>query len=143
MPISSVLLPVFVQVVLVSVLGGLLAKRRYESVQSKQVRRSEVSLGERNWPARTQAASNAFSHQFELPVLYFALVPLALITRKADLLFVILSWAFVLSRVAHAIVYVTTNHVPTRFAAFLVGAAILLIMWIAFAAGILAGPAPA
>jgi hypothetical protein len=50
-----------------------------------------------------------------------------------------LSWAFVLLRIAHAFVHVTTNHVPTRFCWFLAGALMLLVMWIVFAARILLG----
>lgn len=78
-----------------------------------------------------------------MPVLFYALVALAIITRKADLLFVVLSWIFVVSRLVHAAVYVTTNHVPHRFAAYLVGAVTLIILWISFAARILVVPLPA
>lgn len=141
MPVSSVLLPVFVQVGLAIALVGLLGSRRFAAARRREVRLADISLGERNWPPRAQAASNAYSHQFELPVLYFALVPLALITRKADLLFVVLSWAFVLSRIAHALIYVTVNHVPSRFAAFLAGVVVLAIMWIRLAVQVLGEPA--
>ena len=76
-------------------------------------------------------------------MLFFALVPLAIITRKADLLFVVLSWAFVLSRIGHAVAYVTTNELRYRFGAFLVGVLALLVMWVVFAVRILATPLPA
>ena len=107
------------------------------------MRREDVILGQRSWPASAQAAANAFSNQFELPVLYFALVPLAIITRKADVLFVVLSWVFVLSRIVHAGVYVTSNRIPFRLGAFAVGAVALLILWVQFAIRILATPLPA
>jgi hypothetical protein len=141
MSIQAILLPVFAQVLLVALVAGLMARRRYAAVQAKEVQRGEVMLGEKKWPPKAQAAANAFSNQFELPVLFFALVPLAIITRKADLLFVVLSWVFVLSRYVHAGVYVTSNALPFRFGAFILGAVVLLVMWIVFAIRILSVPA--
>lgn len=143
MTIQAILLPVFVEVLLIFALGVLLGKRRYHSVQIGAVRRDDVIMGQRAWPPKVQAASNAFSNQFELPVLFFALVPLAIMTRKADLLFVVLSWVFVLSRIVHASVYATSNELAYRFGAFAVGAAVLLVMWIVFAIRILSAPLPA
>ncbi|WP_375461507.1 MAPEG family protein [uncultured Enterovirga sp.] len=140
MTIQSILLPVFVQVLLVFAIAVVMGQRRYEAVKANAVRYDDVILGQKSWPGPAQAASNAFSNQFELPVLFFAIVPLAIVTRKADLLFVVLSWVFVLSRILHAGVYVTTNALPYRFGAFAVGALALLVMWIVFAVRILAAP---
>lgn len=68
------------------------------------------------------------------------LVGLALATRKADLVFVVMAWIFVATRFVHAGVYVTSNHVPYRFQAYLVGTLLLLAMWIVFAVRIFAAP---
>ncbi len=143
MTLHAILLPVFVQVALTFGLLFLMGHRRLGVVRSRGVRREDVIMGQKNWPASAQWASNAFSNQFELPVLFFALVPLAIITRKADLLFVVLSWAFVLARIVQAAAYVTSNAIPVRFTAFLVGALALLAMWIGFAIAILSLPLPA
>ena len=143
MSLHAILLPVFVQVALVFVLLFVMGGRRYAAVKAGGVRREDVILGQRAWPAPAQQASNAFANQFELPVLFLALVPLAIITRTADSAFVIMSWIFVVSRIVHAAVYVTTNHVPHRFGAYLVGAVTLGLMWIVFALRILGQPLPA
>ncbi len=143
MNLHDILLPVFVQVALIVVLALVMGARRLSVVRSRQVRAGDVSMGERTWPAPAQRAANAFSNQFELPVLFFALVPLVIITRKADLLYVVLSWIFVLSRIIHAGVYVTTNYVPYRFGAYCVGAVALTLLWVEFAIRILAVPLPA
>lgn len=141
MTIPSILLPVFLHVLLVIILAGLMGQRRLAAVKAREVRRDEVILGQRNWPPRAQAAANAFSNQFELPVLFYALVPLAIITRKADLLFVVLAWIFVVSRYVHAGVYVTSNALPFRFGAYLIGCLALIAMWVVFAIRILSVPA--
>lgn len=143
MSVEAILLPVFAQVLLTFVLLGLMASRRYAAVQRKEVRRADVTLGQKVWPEKAQAAANAFSNQFELPVLFYALVALALATRTAGAFFLILSWVFVATRILHAIVYVTTNEVPKRFAAYVAGVAVLLTMWIAFAIRILFASPPA
>jgi hypothetical protein len=133
MTVQAILVPVFVQVFLTFGLLIVLGRRRFAEIGAGRVRIGQIALGERNWPPKVQAAANAFSNQFEIPILFFALVPLALVTRKADLLFVVLAWIFVASRAAHATVYVTSNHVPTRFRLYMAGVAVLGIMWLIFA----------
>jgi hypothetical protein len=86
---------------------------------------------------RTTQVGNAYHNQLEQPVLFYVLVAFALITRKADLLFVVLSWLFVAFRLLHVYVFVTTNRVSRRFQFFLVAAVILFLMWIIFAVQIL------
>ena len=143
MSIPAILLPLFVQVALTFALLMWTGLRRYRLLRSRAVEAGEVSLGQKNWPAPAQQVANAFGNQFEVPVLFYVLVILAIYTRKADLLFVALSWVFVLTRFAHAAVYVSTNQVPYRFGAFVLGVFVLVVMWIIFAIRILAGPWPA
>ncbi len=64
-----------------------------------------------------------------------------MITRKADLLFVILSWVFVVSRLVHAFIHTTSNRIEVRFTIFLIGAVVLAVMWIVFALRIFAAQA--
>ncbi len=143
MTLPAILLPVFVQVALTFALLLWTGSRRLRAVKARDVRPRDVSMGEKSWPAPAQQAGNTFSNQFEIPVLFYVLVILAIITRKADLVFVVLSWVFVLTRFAHAGIYLTTNYVPHRFGAYVAGVIILAVMWIVFAVRILAGPWPA
>ncbi len=140
MTLQAILAPLFAQVFLTFALLIWTGRMRLLAVRTRSVRAGEVSLGERNWPPPAQQAANAFANQFEIPVLFYVLVGLALATRKADLVFVVMAWIFVATRFAHAGIYVTTNHVPYRFQAFLVGTLVLLAMWIVFAVRILAVP---
>ena len=139
MTIPDVLAPLFVQILLTFALLLWMGGRRLGAVRAGAVRRENVSLGQKAWPERAQQVSNAFSNQFELPVLFYVLVALALFTRKTDFLFVALSWLFVVTRIVHAGIYATANDVPKRFGAFLAGALVLMLMWAIFAARILLG----
>jgi hypothetical protein len=140
MTIPDVLAPLFAQVLLTFLLLMWMGGRRLGAVRGRAVRPHDVSLGQKAWPEPAQQVSNAFANQFELPVLFYVLVALALFTRKADLLFVVLSWVFVLTRIFHAGIYATVNDVPKRFGAYLAGALVLMAMWAIFAVRILLAP---
>jgi len=140
MTIPAILLPVFVQVGLTFVLLFWMARLRVGCLQRREVTMADIALGQDAWPKRTTQIGNAFHNQLELPLLFYSAVILALLTRKADLLFVALAWLFVVTRLAHAYIHVTTNHVRHRFYVFAAGAAVLLVMWIALAVSILIAP---
>jgi hypothetical protein len=136
MLVQESLLAVFVMVGLTLVLLFWTGFIRVRAIKRGEVRMGDIALGQ-NWPPRVQQISNAYHNQFQLPVLFYILVAFALITRKADLLFVVMAWMFVVARLAHAAIHVTSNYVPNRFYAFTVGAVILGLMWIIFAVRIL------
>jgi hypothetical protein len=96
-----------------------------------------VVLGQPNWPTRATQIGNSFSNQFELPVLFYILIALALPLRHADLVIVLLSWVFVVTRFAHAGIFVTSNDLKRRSLAWFAGVLVLFAMWIYFALRIL------
>lgn len=132
MSISAVILPVLVQVGLTLILLFWMGRTRVGHLRKGEVRVKDIALGERNWPARVTQIQNAYHNQFELPVLFYALVALALITRQADMLFVVMSWIFVVSRLIHAAIHTTSNKISWRFMAFVAGVLILAAMWVIF-----------
>ena len=139
MTIQAVLLPLIVEVVLTFVLLCWMAYARTEAFKRGAVRPADIALREPNWPQRPTQLGNAFLNQFELPVLFYVLTILAWITRHADLLFVILAWVFVATRLVQAYIHVTHNDVRQRGTAFIVGAIVLMLMWLIFILRILLG----
>ena len=93
--------------------------------------------GQPGWPERATAIGNCFSNQFEIPVLFYVLIALALPLRHADLIIVMLSWVFVVTRFAHVGIFVTSNDVRTRSLAWFSGVLVLFAMWVYFALKIL------
>ncbi|MFL4990072.1 MAG: MAPEG family protein [Microvirga sp.] len=138
MSITAILLPVYVQVALTFILLLWMGSSRLSSLRAGEVKVKDIALGERNWPSRILQVQNAYHNQFELPVLFYVLVTLALFTRKADMLFVVMSWMFVTSRLVHAAIHTTSNKVALRFQAFVVGVLILAAMWVIFGIRVLA-----
>jgi hypothetical protein len=96
-------------------------------------------LGEPNWPPRVTQVGNAYHNELELPLLFYVLTILSIITRHADLLFVLLAWVFVVLRLARAYIHVTDNSVSRRGMVFLAGAIVLAVMWAVFIVRILLG----
>jgi hypothetical protein len=139
MSVAAVLAPLFVQVALTFFLLLWMGRRRVQSIERGETRIEEIALGERNWPGSIQQIANSFHNQFEIPVLFYVLTALALITRKADLIFVLLAWIFVISRIVHVGIHVTSNDVRARFFAFAAGVGALGLMWLIFAVRILLG----
>ena len=111
MTIQAVLLPLFVQVVLTFVLLFWAGRLRVGAVRRGEVHPRDIALREQNWGPRETKVANAYHNQLELPVLFYVLTILAWITRQADLLFVVLAWVFVVLRVLHAAVHVTSNQI--------------------------------
>ncbi len=129
MSIQMVLLPVLVQVGLTFALMLWMVSARTRALQGREVRLKDIALGQPNWPTRATQIGNCFKNQFELPVLFYALIALALPLRHADLVIVLLSWVFVVTRFAHAGIFVTSNNVQQRSLAWFAGVVVLLAMW--------------
>ena len=129
MSIQSVLLPLFVEVLLTfGVMLGMMYFRT-STLQRGETRFAEIALREPNWPVRATQFANSFANQFELPVLFYVLTILEVVTHNADLLFVVLAWIFVAMRILQAVVHVTSNNVRLRGAYYGIGAFVLFVMW--------------
>ena len=124
MSVQWVLLPVFVLVGLAfALLFGMVSTRT-------RARKGGGAAG-------ADQFGECFSNQFELPVLFYVLIALALPLRHADLVIVLLSWVFVITRFAHAGIFVTSNAQPGRGMAWFAGVLVLFAMWLYFALKIL------
>lgn len=137
MSIQMILAPLFVQVALTFVIMFWMGALRVAAVRGGEVKARDIALREPNWPPQVLKIANAYHNQLELPVLFYVLTVLAIITRHADLMFVLLAWVFVVLRVLHAVVHVTDNFVPRRGLLFMAGAIVLAVMWAIFSFRIL------
>jgi hypothetical protein len=128
-PTQIILLPVFLQVALTFVLLCM-TRSGGNDIRFKD---------EPNDPAGSAAVASAYNSQFQLPELFYVVVVLAYLLRKADYLFVLLSFGFVAARIVHAYVMVTSNQARLRYGAFAAGMMILALMWASFAVRVLFG----
>ncbi len=132
MSVTSLLLPVFAQVVLTFGLMFWMASLRVRAIRSRSVRPRDIALRQPNWPERATQIANCFHNQLELPILFYAVVAFILITSSNSIIFVILAWLYVLTRFIHARIHTGSNEVDKRFYAMLAGTVILGAMWVVF-----------
>ena len=137
MSVPMVLLPVFVLIGLTFALLLWMAGARRGALVGGQTKIRDIVLGQPNWPIRATQIGNCFKNQFELPVLFYILIAIALPLRHTDLIIVMLSWVFVITRFVHAGIFVSSNDLGQRSMAWLSSALVLLAMWVYFALKIL------
>lgn len=83
--------------------------------------------------APVQMPASNLANLFEMPVLYFALVPLLLLTGMTTDPQLILAWLFVLFRMLHSFEHIGPKRPQIRFRWYLISSVFLMAMWIGFA----------
>ena len=136
-----ILYPVFVQVLLTFIVYGLLAVARARAIRAMGHQRSpgDLALGRVTWPEDAEKRAANQRNQFELPVLFYAVVAFALLSKGVDFLMLLLAWLFVLTRLVHAAIHVGPNKVRWRSPAFALGLLILALMWLKLFLHVLTG----
>jgi hypothetical protein len=131
--VQWLLLPAFLHVALVMVIGIRLGRARFRAGRAGVVRLKDIALDSSRWPDDIRKLSNNFDNQFQVPVLFYAILPLLILLVKADWIQVVLAWIFVGSRIVHSQIHIGNNAVIRRFQVFLLGFIIIVIMWAWFA----------
>jgi hypothetical protein len=126
--VIAILYPVFAQIILTFVLLVAMGWARRKAILSQGIRYDDIAIDASRWPEDARKVANSFNNQFELPVIFYVLCLIALITAKADFLMVVLAWAFVASRVAHALIHTGSNAMPLRSIIYSIGMLVLMIM---------------
>lgn len=129
--------PALAQIGWMFVVFGIMFSARRAAFVSKEVRMKDIALSGSAWPDKAKAAANNFSNQFETPVIFFALILIAQEVGAKGWIMVMLAWIFVVSRVVHTAIHVSSNNVMRRATAFFVGVLALIAMWIGIIATIL------
>jgi hypothetical protein len=133
------LLPALIHVGLVFLLVFMTGSGRVAAARRGEVRLKDIALDASKWPDHLRKRANNYQNQFELPVLFYALIAFLLATRLVDAVQVILAWLFLITRLVHTYIHIGRNVVIDRFYAFLASVVALLAMWVWFALRILLG----
>ncbi len=83
------------------------------------------------------AQADNLKNLFELPVLFYVAILLALVLMIRDSFLVQLAWGYVALRYVHSLIHCTYNRVMHRFIAYAASCLVLMIMWARLAAYIL------
>ncbi len=129
-PSLALILWIFVVLVIVFL-------RRKTAFANKQVRMADVAVSTEAYPEPARLAAANFANQFETPVIFFALIMLAMEVGATTYVMAALAWAYVATRVAHTLVHVGSNDLKLRAPIFGIGVALLFCMWIGVVLAIL------
>jgi hypothetical protein len=130
----NILWPTIALVLLIFIVLTVMYHQRFAHMRKNPPREQDFANGESamRYFAPVEMPANNFRNLFEMPVLYFALVPLLLITHHANHIQVILAWVYVVLRAIHSFIHIGPKTVKHRFLVYLVSCAVLAAMWIGF-----------
>jgi hypothetical protein len=116
---------------------------RVPRVVRGEIEMKDVAVEHNAWPLRARLLSNSFDNQFQLPVLFYVAALLTLWMGGVGWAELILALVFVALRYVHALIHVTSNDVPARFAAYTGAFVALVLFWLVIAARVLLMPGAA
>ncbi len=134
--------PIMAQALIFFVLALLAVQARAGALSSGAVKAREVELETTAYPEKARKIAGAFNNQFETPVYFFAAAILSLMLQLQDIWMVGAAWLYIVSRVLHAVVFMTVNRVRPRFFMFFLGYVALAIMWIRIAVQVVTSGPP-
>jgi len=127
-------LPMLTLVFLTVVVGGFLLRGRVAAVRQQKVSLGYFRLNSGEPPPpKVQAAANHFSNLFEVPVLFYVAGTLSIVLNFQTIPMQVLAWIFVISRIVHAYIHLTSNNVIRRMLAFATGVTCVLGLWLLLA----------
>ncbi|WP_129790968.1 MAPEG family protein [Sphingosinicella sp. CPCC 101087] len=138
---TAILWPTFALVILIFAVWTVLYVQRIGHIRRNPPRPEDFATGAAamRYFEPVEMPANNLRNLFEMPVLYFALVPLLLVTAQAGPVQVVLAWIYVVLRAAHSWIHIVPKQVQPRFFVFFASCVVLAAMWIGFAVNILSG----
>ena len=124
------ILAVAAQVLLTMAIVVWMGFERVPRVARGEIAVKDIAVDRAAYPLRARLLSNSFDNQFQLPVLFYVAVLLALWNGGAGWVEAVLAWLFVALRYVHAAIHVTVNRVDQRFAVFAAGLVVLALLWV-------------
>jgi hypothetical protein len=140
MPVQLIFWPGLALVALTFAVMIAMYHRRIAQMKRERIHPQAVATATQAATRLTDsAAADNFRNLFELPVLFYFALATAALTNQVTVVTLALAWAFVALRVAHSVIHCTYNKVMHRFQVYLLGAAVLLLLWLRLGYGLLAG----
>jgi hypothetical protein len=115
------------QIGLTCALYAWLTVARALAVSSGQVDYASFVLG-RDEPKNVARITRNLGNQFELPVIFYAIVVLLVALGRVATIDVVAAWVFVAGRVIHTAVQTLTDDVPLRGRVFMINFLALLVL---------------
>ena len=125
---NLIFLPVLMQIALVIALYVYLAIAKSRASQRGEVDKDRRALHDDAWPESALKINNCIRNQFEVPVLFYALIFILWSLGAVNIFVHVVAWLFVATRIVHAYIHTGSNYVPLRRSVFSIGVLILLVL---------------
>lgn len=122
--------PALAQILWTFIVLIIMFLRRRKAFANREVRLADVAVSAERYPDSARLAAANFSNQFETPVLFFALILIAIHVGATGYVMAALAWAYVATRILHTLVHTGSNRLQRRALVFAVGFACLFFMWV-------------
>ena len=139
MPAFPLLWPLIAMAALTFAIWFALVVQRFRHMKANPPLAENFATGDsaRRYFEPVERPAANLANLFEMPVLFFAVVILLLLTELANDIQVILAWGYVACRAVHSWFHLR-GRVKARFFSYLLSVAVLLAMWIGFTVDTLA-----
>lgn len=134
-----ILWPTIALALLIFAVWFVLLRRRFAHIAANPPTAKTFADGEStaHYFRPVERPARNLSNLFEMPVLYFALVPLLMLTGEVSAGQIALAWIFVVLRALHSVVHIGPNAVRLRARLYIASCAVLAAMWLGFAVTLL------
>lgn len=121
----------FTQVLLTFIIMFIMGKRRFRAAKQKTIEMKDfLTMELEKAGSDVRVADRNFINQFEMPVLFFIACLTALQLNAVGYMFVALAWVYVLLRVVHSYIHLTSNTLKMRYYSFVISSLVMLSMWV-------------
>jgi hypothetical protein len=122
----SILFPLLAQIGWTFLLYAWLTAARTRAITRGEAEYARFAHGEE--PHEVTRITRNLANQFELPVIFYAVVVLLVATGRVGTIDVIAAWVFVAGRIIHTLVQTLTDNVPLRGQVFLINFAAVVVL---------------
>ncbi|MEM7729497.1 MAG: MAPEG family protein [Pseudomonadota bacterium] len=132
MDIDTFLAPVIALIIWSLVVWGILFARRVPAISKLKINVESSKSPDGDWkkalPLKVEAPAHNYNHLMEQPTIFYAFMFWAAITGEATQAMLYLAWAYVVLRIMHSFIQISTGPVMARFGVFLLSSVCLIAM---------------
>lgn len=126
------LAPVITLIIWTMVVWAILYARRIPAMSHAKIPPNAAKSPDGDWkaklPLKVEAPAHNYNHLMEQPTLFYAFMFWAVLTAETTVPMLWLAWAYVVLRIVHSFIQISTGPVIARFGVFLISSLCLVGM---------------
>lgn len=111
-------------------IGLLMFQKRFQAIQQKRISPKYFKSYQGEIDHNLKVFENHYNNQFQIPMMFFITCLTGIALNQTHLFFCIIAALFVITRLLHSWVHLTSNYLPYRASIFFFGACLVGVLWI-------------